>query len=86
MLQEILKNDLSQIAENIEAKGEAAKKSSKKSDGNQTDDIDNQMSFFSTLSDKDILDEIRTLDISSMTPIDALNQLDAIQKKVKNRW
>jgi DNA mismatch repair protein MutS len=44
------------------------------------------MSFFSTLSDKDILDEIRGLDISSMTPIDALNQLDAIQKKVKNRW
>jgi DNA mismatch repair protein MutS len=86
LLGEILQNDLSQITENIEAKGEAAKKSSKTNASNNSSDIDNQMSFFSTLSDKDILDEIRGLDISSMTPIDALNQLDAIQKKVKNRW
>jgi DNA mismatch repair protein MutS len=86
LLGEILQNDLSQITENIEAKGEAAKKSSKTNASNNSSDIDNQMSFFSTLSDKDILDEIRGLDISSMTPIEALNQLDAIQKKVKNRW
>jgi len=86
LLGEILQNDLSQITENIEAKGEMAKKSSKKSSGDVSSEIDNQMSFFSTLSDKDILDEIRSLDISSMTPIDALNELDSIQKKVKNRW
>ncbi len=86
LLREISENDLSTITENIEAKGEAAKATSKKKDSNTSDELDNQMSFFDTLSDKDILDEIRALDISAMTPIEALNQLDSIQKKVKNRW
>jgi DNA mismatch repair protein MutS len=86
LLREISENDLSTITENIEAKGEAAKANLKKNQSSQTNEIDNQMSFFDTLSDKDILDEIKALDISAMTPIEALNQLDSIQKKVKNRW
>ena len=85
LLDQLSKNDLSSIAEDIEARG--IKKSESRSKAREKEEeMDNQMSFFDTLSDKDILDEIRGLDISAMTPIDALNELDRIQKKVKNRW
>ena len=44
------------------------------------------MSFFNILSDKDIMEEIKSYDLSHMTPIDAMNTLNSLQKKVKNRW
>jgi len=85
LLDQLSKNDLSSIAGDIEARG-IKKTESKSKTKEKNEEMDNQMSFFDTLSDKDILDEIRGLDISTMTPIDALNELDRIQKKVKNRW
>lgn len=45
-----------------------------------------QMSIFDTLSNDDIINEIKDLELSKMTPIDALNQLYCIQDKIKNRW
>lgn len=45
-----------------------------------------QMSLFDTVSDNDIIKEIEELDISVMTPIDALNVLNRLQNKLKNRW
>ena len=51
------------------------------------DDVDmNQMSLFDTISDEDILNDIRALDISNMTPMEAMNKLNEIQNKVINRW
>lgn len=51
------------------------------------DDVDmEQMSFFDTVSDKDILDELNGLDIQTLTPIDALNELYKLQNKLKNRY
>ena len=35
---------------------------------------------------KDIIDEIKDLELTKMTPIDALNTLFRIQDKIKNRW
>ena len=35
---------------------------------------------------KDIIEEIKELELSKMTPIDALNTLFGIQDKIKNRW
>ncbi len=45
-----------------------------------------QMSLFDTIKDDDIIEEIRTLDIGNMTPLDALNKLYELQSKINNRW
>lgn len=44
-----------------------------------------QLSLFDTIKDTQIIDEIRALDITNMTPIDAMNTLYSIQNKIKNR-
>ena len=45
-----------------------------------------QMSLFDMVQDDDIIKELSELDISNMTPMDALNTLYRFQGKVKNRW
>ena len=51
------------------------------------DEVDlNQISLFDTLSDNDILKELKELDLSHMTPMDALNHLYKLQNDIKNRW
>ncbi|SKB71939.1 DNA mismatch repair protein MutS [Lachnospiraceae bacterium] len=51
------------------------------------DEVDlGQMSLFDTLSDNDILDELKGLDLAHMTPMDALNTLYKLQNDLNNRW
>ncbi len=51
------------------------------------DEVDlQQMSFFDTVKDDDIIRELGELELSRMTPIDALNTLYRLQTKLKNRW
>lgn len=51
------------------------------------DEVDmTQISLFDTVKDDDIIDELRSIDIGNMTPLDALNKLYQLQNKVKNRW
>ena len=51
------------------------------------DEVDlQQMSLFDTVKDDDIIRELGELEISQMTPIDALNTLYRLQTKLKNRW
>ena len=38
------------------------------------------------LKDDDIIKELGELELSTMTPIDALNTLYRLQTKLKNRW
>lgn len=45
-----------------------------------------QMSILETMSDDELLQELEELDLSDMTPIDALNYLYELQGKAKNRW
>ena len=45
-----------------------------------------QMSLFDTVTDDDILEEIKLLDIGNLTPIDALNTLYKLQGKLNNRY
>ena len=45
-----------------------------------------QMSLFDTVKDDDILKELKELDISNLTPLDALNTLNRLQSKLRNRW
>lgn len=44
-----------------------------------------QMSFFANSSNQDIIEELLNMDLQAMSPIEALNSLYAMQKKVKNR-
>lgn len=51
------------------------------------DEVDlKQMSLFDTVKDEDVLEELSNIDISNLTPLDALNVLYRLQNKLKNRW
>ena len=51
------------------------------------DEVDlNQMSLFDTVTDDDIINELKGLDLDNMTPMDALNTLSKIKNKLTNRW
>ncbi|NCB91454.1 MAG: DNA mismatch repair protein MutS [Clostridia bacterium] len=45
-----------------------------------------QISLFDTVQDQDILEELKTIDVSNLTPMDALNTIYRLQNKLKNRW
>ncbi len=45
-----------------------------------------QISLFDTVKDEDIVRELEELDITNLTPMDALNTLYRLQSKLKNRW
>ncbi len=51
------------------------------------DEVDlKQMSLFDTMKDDDVLKELEDMELSSMTPIDALNTLYRMQNSLRNRW
>ncbi len=53
----------------------------------EKDDFDyNQISLFDTVKDEDVLEELKSLDLTNITPLDALNQLSKFQNMLKNRW
>ncbi len=81
---QLCENDIVDLAKNIAVEGQTpqSRKQTK-----PLDDVDKaQMSFFDTISDDAIIDELRHLDISHMTPLEAMNALNELQVKVRNRW
>lgn len=51
------------------------------------DEVDlEQISLFDTVQDQDIIEELKNLDITMLTPMDAINTLYRLQNKLKNRW
>ena len=51
------------------------------------DEVDlEQISLFDTIQDQDIIEELKNLDITMLTPMDAMNTLYRLQNKLKNRW
>ena len=48
-------------------------------------DVD-QISLFDTVKDDDIIMELRDMDLSNMTPLEALNTIYRLQSKIRNRW
>ncbi|MBO5564084.1 MAG: DNA mismatch repair protein MutS [Lachnospiraceae bacterium] len=76
-------NDITERMEKIDIPSE--KKGSGKP--RHYDEVDlKQMSFFDTLNEEDILKEIREIDISALTPLDALNTLYRMQNELNNTW
>ena len=45
-----------------------------------------QMSLFDANDNEKIINELKEMDISSMTPLQALNMLNHLQSEVRNRW
>ena len=72
------------ITEHVET---IAASPAKKGAGVHYDEVDlMQMSLFDTVSDDDVLGELKGLDLQNLTPIDALNELYRLQSRLKNRW
>ena len=83
IVNELINNDITEVVRNISVDN-STKKTNKKV---HLDEVDlTQMSLFDTISDDDIIDELRNVDIGNLTPLDALNKLYELQNKVKNRW
>ena len=81
IVNELLKNDITETVKNISVDSGNRKKKE------HLDEVDlTQMSLFDTVKDDDIIKELETVDIGNMTPLDALNKLYELQNKVKNRW
>lgn len=45
-----------------------------------------QMTLFETVKDEDVLNELKELDLTNITPLDALNKLSKFQSMLNNRW
>ncbi len=78
---------LQDISSVIEAISSGEQSSSRSKKVTKPDEVDSgQLSFFDLVSDEDLLKEIEDIDISNLTPLDALNTLYRLQNKVKNRY
>ncbi len=85
ILQELIDNDISVKAKEIARESKA--KSKQKIRPKKYDEVDlEQMSLFDTVKDDDIIEELREIDVSNLTPMDALNTIYRLQNKIKNRW
>lgn len=84
LVEELSDADISQRARDIAAAfGQAQPKKKTK----KLDEVDlEQMSLFDVVQDDDILEELKNIDLSNITPIEALNTLFGLQNKIKNRW
>lgn len=75
-------NDITEKVQSITVDTKSDKKKPK-----HYDDVDlGQMTLFDTVKDEDIVNELKEIDISNLTPLDALNTLYRLQNKLKNRW
>lgn len=80
--EQLCDNDITEKVQCIAVDTKSEKKKPK-----HYDDVDlGQMSLFDTVKDEDILNELQEINISNLTPLDALNTLYRLQNKLKNRW
>ena len=83
IVEELVHADITERIKDIASHGHEQPKAKPK----HYDEVDlAQMSLFDTVKDDDVIDEIKSLDISNLTPIEALNTLYQLQNKLKNRW
>ncbi|MCR4806560.1 MAG: DNA mismatch repair protein MutS [Lachnospiraceae bacterium] len=81
IVEELAQNDITVNVSNIGDRSEGRRQVKK------LDDVDlNQMSLFDTVTDDDIISELKELDLNNITPMEALNTLSRLQNKLVNRW
>lgn len=75
-------NDITRKVQDIavfQSKSEAKKQA--------LDEVDlKQISLFDTVKDEDIIQELKSIEIATLTPLEALNTLHSLQNKLNNRW
>ena len=82
IVSQLMDNDIIEKVQSIAIDGKSEHKKVKK-----YDEVDlEQISLFDTVKDEDILKELDEIDISNLTPLDALNTLYRLQNMRKNRW
>ena len=83
IVEELVTADITGKVKDIVVQGSETKKKTQK----KLDEVDlTQFSLFDTVKDDDVLNELKELDISHMTPMDAMNKLYQLQNKLRNRW
>jgi len=83
IVEQLSDNDITEKVQSIaiDTKAEKGKKQPK------YDEVDlAQMSLFDTVTDEDVLKELTEIEVTTLTPLDALNTLYRLQNKLKNRW
>ena len=79
---ELSEADITTKVREISAQGSETKARQKK-----YDEVDlAQISLFDTVKDDYVLEELKEIDVSNLTPMDALNTIYRLQNKLKNRW
>lgn len=82
IVEQLSDNDITEKVQSISVDTDAPAKKQK-----HYDEVDlEQISLFDTVKDEDVLEELKNVEISTMTPLDALNTLYRLQNKLKNRW
>ena len=83
IVEQLSDNDITEKVQNIEIdRGRSEKKKSVR-----YDEVDlEQISLFDTVTDEDVIQELKEIDVSNLTPVDALNTLYRLQNRLKNRW
>ena len=85
LVEELSQADISVKAKHIAQ--ESRTKTKQKGRQKKYDEVDlEQISLFDTVRDDDVVKELEELDISNMTPMDAMNTLYRLQNRLKNRW
>lgn len=83
IVEQLSDNDITERVQNIEVdhtRGERKKPV-------HYDEVDlEQISLFDTVTDEDVVRELKEIDVSNLTPVDALNTLYRLQNRLKNRW
>lgn len=83
IVEQLSDNDIIEKVQSIVVDNRADKKVIRK----RYDEVDlEQISLFDTVSDEDVLKELQEINITTLTPLDALNTLYRLQNKLKNRW
>ena len=83
IVEELVTADITGKVKDIAVQGSETKKKTQK----KLDEVDlTQFSLFDIVKDDDVLNELKELDISHMTPMDAMNKLYQLQNKLRNRW
>ena len=84
IVEQLSDNDITDKVQSIaiDTKGQSAKHKQP-----VLDEVDlAQMSLFDTVKDEDVLKELMDIEVTTLTPLDALNTLYRLQNKLKNRW
>ena len=83
ILKELSDNDIAGAIQDINVAAQGGKVHTRIK---KQDEVDaGQLSFLDSVSDEEIIREIRDVDISTLTPLDGLNFLYRIQNKIRNR-